>query len=198
MEATEKSPSAPSVVDETEAPADPARLSEVVKTHYEFIWRTLRRLGLPPSAADDATQQVFLIVSRRLGTIAVGAERTFLYRTAVRVTCDARRAHNRQLKRTSDEEVGTLADPTPNPEELTDQKRARVLLDQLIAGLDEELQEVFVLFELDRMPIPEISELLGIPPGTCSSRLRRAREDFKEALKRMQARQAHQEGKART
>ena len=36
--------------------------------HYDFVWRVLRRSGLAPAAADDATQQVFLVVGRRVAS----------------------------------------------------------------------------------------------------------------------------------
>jgi RNA polymerase sigma-70 factor (ECF subfamily) len=166
------------------------RIKALVEAHYDFIWRSLRRRGLPPEAADDAAQQVFMVASRRLDDLVQGAERSFLYRTAVRVGSDARRGHLRQAARSSPEDVTQAIDPTPNPEELTDRKRARALLDKLLETLDEDLREVFVLFELDGMGVPEIASLLGIPQGTCASRLRRAREAFKDGIKRLHARQA--------
>jgi RNA polymerase sigma-70 factor (ECF subfamily) len=166
-------------------------------SQYDFIWRALRRLGLPAQAADDAAQQVFLVFSRRIEDVAEGAERTFLYRTAVRVACDARRTHARHAARSSGDEVATLADPSPNPEELTDRKQARALLDALLDTLDDDLREIFVLFELDRLPMPEISELLALPEGTCRSRLRRAREAFKDALERMRSKHAHNQARSR-
>jgi len=44
---------------------------------------------------------------------------------------------------------------------------------------------VFVLFELEGMTTPEIAELIGIPLGTAASRLRRARETFREAASKL-------------
>jgi RNA polymerase sigma-70 factor (ECF subfamily) len=174
-------------------PLDPAqtkRIHTLVQTNHAFIWRTLRRLGLTAEAADDAAQQVFLVASRRLDDIVVGAERTFLYRTAVRVACEARRGHERRASRTASEDVSEVVDPTPNPEELTSRKRARAMLDEVLAELDDDLREVFVLFELDGMSVPDIATLLATPQGTCASRLRRAREAFKEGLGRLRARHA--------
>jgi RNA polymerase sigma-70 factor (ECF subfamily) len=43
---------------------------------------------------------------------------------------------------------------------------------------------VFVLFELEQMTKSEVASLLGIPVGTAVSRLRRAREQFRDALRR--------------
>ena len=59
-----------------------ARSRALVLEHYEFIWRLLSRLGVPRAEAEDATQQVFIVASQRLGDIPPGRERTFLYGTA--------------------------------------------------------------------------------------------------------------------
>ena len=186
--------SEPVPVDEA---AQKRRLVAIVRSDYDFLWRTVRRLGLPPEAADDAVQQIFLVVSRRLPEIAVGAERTFLYRTAVYVVRKARHTHVRSARRSADVDVTNAADPTPTAEELTDRKRARAILDELLLELEDPIREVFVLFELDGLSIPAISEILGVPIGTCSSRLRRAREAFEEGIARIRAKQAFDQRRAR-
>src|SRR5205814_7837271 len=55
-----------------------ARITAIVRAHHDFIWRLLRRLGLPQASADDATQQVFCIAARRVADIAPCSERSFL------------------------------------------------------------------------------------------------------------------------
>ena len=65
---------------------DPARLERVVRADYRFIWRLLRRFGVPQSHAEDAAQQVFLIVAERLQDIAPGRERSFAFGTALRLS----------------------------------------------------------------------------------------------------------------
>jgi RNA polymerase sigma-70 factor (ECF subfamily) len=177
---------------EAEAPRarrnDEERFVRIAVDHYDFVWRVLRRAGLPPSAADDATQQVFLVASRRVADIAEGAERAFLYRTASLIALDARRRRARRRESAEEPAVLGAADPAPGPEELTERKRMRALLDEAMSDLDDDLREVFALFELDAMPVPEIAALLEIPEGTCASRLRRAREQFKAIVARLQAR----------
>jgi RNA polymerase sigma-70 factor (ECF subfamily) len=69
-----------------------------------------------------------------------------------------------------------------------EQRRARHLLDEILDGLELDVRTVFVLFELEELTAPEISELLGIPIGTVASRLRRAREDFRSELTRRTSR----------
>lgn len=146
------------------------------RAHHELIWRTLRRLGLSPEAAADATQQAFLIAAERLDDIRSGSERAFLFGTAVRLAKTTFRANRRfQL----DENMDARPDPAVRAEELTDQKRAREVMDRILARLEPDLLTVFVLFELEGMSAPEIAPLVGIPVGTVASRLRRAREAFR-------------------
>ena len=161
------------------------RLRAVVVAHFDFVWRQLRRIGVPPSDVDDAAQQVFLVAADRLDDIASGSERAFLFGTAVRVATTARRQRARERP---DNTTDSATDPTPLPDELTDQKRARELLDVLLDGLDEDVRAIFVLFELEGMKLVEIAALVGAPLGTVASRLRRAREQFDALLRRYEAR----------
>lgn len=163
--------------------ADPARVRQMLDAHYDFIWRSVRRLGIRADMVEDAVQQVFLVASRKVGEIAEGSEKSFLFGTALRVASDARkRAHVRREVATDalDDEAGSA----PTTEELVDQRRARALLDAVLEEMELELRTVLVLYELEEMSTPEIAELLGIPLGTAASRLRRARADLEDRVKR--------------
>ncbi len=177
---------APGLVD---GRSDPARLRVLVDDHFEFIWRSVRRLGVPAADADDAAQQVFMVASRRLGEIEPGKERSFLFGTALRVAAEHRRsiARRREAPSVEREDPG---DPGPGPDELTDRRRARELLDAILSALDLELRTVFVLFEIEELAAHDIAKLLGVPAGTVASRLRRAREEFQSAVKRWRARES--------
>lgn len=166
--------------------ASPARLRELVDTNFDFIWRSLRRLGISPADADDGAQRVFVVASRRLAEIEPGRERSFLFGTACRVAREIRRSAARRPEAAL-EDVD-VADPAPDPEEFADRKRTRALLDVVLDSLPLESRTVFVLFELEEMSAPEIALLLDVPPGTVASRLRRARELFRAAALRLRAR----------
>ena len=88
---------------------------------------------------------------------------------------------------TGGEEVD-VRDSRPGADELIDRRRARELLEELLESLDLDLRAVFVLYELEGLTTPEIARCLELPVGTASSRLRRAREEFRAALTRHQAR----------
>lgn len=163
------------------------RLRAIAEAHYDFIWRLLRRLGVPADATDDATQEVFMVAMRRVEDIQTGAERSFLFGVALRVASDRRRARARCREVVTDVEPDGRAS-APGPDELTDQRRAREALDELLAAMQEDLRVVFVLYELEGMTTGQIADLANIPVGTAASRLRRARDEFRQLVQRLRAR----------
>lgn len=169
------------------ATPDARRTEAFVREHYGFAFRVLRRAGLSPEDADDAAQRVFLIATERLDAIREGSERAFLFRTAAHVASKAHRARRRRPDAPGLEEADAPND-APSPEDLLDQRRARDVLDAILAELPEELSAIFVLFDLEGLKKHEVAEALGIPPGTVASRLRRARELIEAKVARLHAR----------
>ena len=66
-----------------------------MQRHLELVWRMLRRMGLSPPDADEAAQDVFWVLARRLDDVPVRAEKSFLVSTALRVASDRRRRGRR-------------------------------------------------------------------------------------------------------
>ena len=158
-------------------------MQSLVETHYEFVWRSLRRLGIQEADAEDVVQEVFLTASRRLDDILPGKERAFLYRTAMNHAAHARRSRGRR-RETTELDAEERPSQAPSPEDLADRSRARTLFYQLMEELSAEQRAVFSLYELDQMTMAEISDTLDIPIGTVASRLRRARATFAKGLDR--------------
>ena len=163
------------------------RLRAMVGEHFDFIWRSLRRLGVPEAEVDDCAQQVFWVAARKLDDIVAGSERPYLFSTAMRVASDARRSRTRR-REVHEDDAGEVSDPAPDPEQIADRRRARAMLDEVLDALPMELRAPFVLFELEEMPTAEIGAMLELPAGTVASRLRRAREEFQKIAARLQAR----------
>jgi len=165
-----------------------ARLASLAREHFSFIWRSLRRLGVPPSSVDDAAQQVFEVAARRLADIEPRREKAFLFKTALLVATEARRLSAERRARLAESDIETLHDAGPTPEESALRGEKRVLLDRVLRALELELRTVFVLYEIEELEVGEIAELVGIPRGTAASRLRRAREAFHAEVSRLRAR----------
>src|SRR5262245_39400681 len=162
------------------APADRSRLEQMFAAHHALVWRTLRRRGLDPDAAADATQQTFLVAAERLPDINRDSERAFLVGTALRVAFAwGRKTVRWQLDEDMDRRIGTARS-------VLDEQTAIQLCDLALSKVDPELAEIFVLFELEDLTSPEIAALLEIPLGTVASRLRRAREQFRIVVSRIE------------
>jgi RNA polymerase sigma-70 factor (ECF subfamily) len=162
------------------------RLRREVRENYEFLWRSLRRLGVAQPSVEDAVQQVLVVFARRLGDIRPGAERAFVFATATRVAADWRKKQSRSREAADSEALDLQASEAPSVEQLIDQRRARELFDRVLDLLPDDLRAVFILYELEEMTMATIGEMLGLPPGTVASRLRRARAMFESAADRMQ------------
>lgn len=162
-------------------------LEALFEAHYADVWRLLRRFGVRPAELDDAAQEVFWVAARRLADIRAGRERAFLYGVALRVASNVLRREKARPAATDLDSLPELRDKGPSPEQELEQRQARDLLDAVLLGLPLELRSVFILAELEGVPVKEIAELEEIPLGTASSRLRRAREEFSAAAKRLRA-----------
>ena len=166
--------------------AKDGRLLALVTEHHAGVWRFLRRLGLAPDEADDALQEVILIVARKLAGVRPGTEPAYLYGTAARVA----HGHWRRRARRAEVavEVNEISNAQPPLDSLVEQRQRRALLDELLALMPGDLRTVFVLYEIEGLTMAEIAEVLDIPPGTVASRLRRARADFEQRVARIEAR----------
>jgi RNA polymerase sigma-70 factor (ECF subfamily) len=167
--------------------ADPVRLRTMVTEHFDFVWRSLVRLGVPRRDAEDALQQVFLVAARKVDLIEPGRERAFLFATALRLASRARRTLLRR-REVLDGVAREQADPSASVDERIDETRARAVALEILEAMPLDLRAVFVLFELEQMTMVEIAKLLELPAGTVASRLRRARELFQASVRRLSAR----------
>jgi RNA polymerase sigma-70 factor, ECF subfamily len=171
--------------------AQPAlHFREVYDEHFAFVWRSLRRLGIREDDASDLVQEVFVVVHRKLCEFEGRSKiTTWLFGICMRVARDHRQSAPVRREVATEATVLTeREDPTPDAGAELDRRRRRDLLERILDELPEDQRTVFVLFELEAMAGQEIAELLEIPTGTVHSRLRLAREGFRRAVARAEAR----------
>ncbi len=161
------------------------RLRSIVGEHYPSLWRFLRRLGVPEADAEDAAQKCLCVVARRIDDIAPGKDKAFLFAVALRVAKAMRRERRFGTDAGDDERLAELPSMGPDAAQQLDERRARAVLDALLASLPLDLRTVFVLYELEELTMAEIARALDLPMGTVASRLRRAREAFEELSRRV-------------
>lgn len=162
------------------------RMRRVVDAHFDFVWRVLRRMGIPERDADDAAQQCFLVFVKRQSAVTEKEERSFLFQTALRIASNERR-RTRRRREDGEAELPFLVDPD-RPDELAEQRWARQRLDELLDTMPDDLRVAFVLFELEGFTLRDMGSILGIPQGTAASRVRRARDHYDRCIKQLQAR----------
>ena len=155
----------------------------IYEEHYRTVWRTLRRLRVAESEIVDATQDVFVVVHRRLDEFEGRSQlRTWIIGICRRVASDYRRRPRAQREViTGASEIERLVD-TKSAAAVGEQTQRAELARALLDRLPEEQREVFILFELEQLSGEEIAAELGIPVGTVRSRLRRARDAFRREV----------------
>lgn len=155
--------------------------------YADYVWRSLRRLGVHSSDLPDATQDVFLVVHRRIDSFEYRSKpKTWIFGIALRVAKLYRRKGARQRARIATDETSLVCSRS-TPEEANAHLQAAALVQGMLDGLDDDKREVFVLVELEHLSVPEVAEAVGIPLNTAYSRLRLARAEMEESLKRHNA-----------
>ncbi|HET9934217.1 MAG TPA: sigma-70 family RNA polymerase sigma factor [Polyangiaceae bacterium] len=168
---------------------EPPELGEIYEAHFDFVWRSLRRLGVPEAEVEDAVHDVFLIAHRKLPEFeGKSTHKTWLFAIALRVAQNQRRSLGR--RRVADVDADAVADAEASPDVQTERSRGIELGMRLLNELDQDKRVVFILAELEQLPASEIGAALGIPLFTVYSRLRAARRAFEAALARERARGA--------
>ena len=166
-------------------------LATVHAEHVEYVWRCLQRFGVRDADLEDALQEVFVVVHRRLDSWdGSAALRTWLFGIALRVAAAFRRkAHRRHERIVEDPLAGRAAPEEESPERLAADGEARARLIEILDAMDLEKRAVLVMFEVEGLSCPEIARTIGIPVGTVYSRLDAARREFRERAERAIRRQ---------
>lgn len=169
---------------------------QVFDTHLPFVWRNLRRLGVPHAQVEDAAQDVFLVVHRRWETWdpARSTLETWLFGIVLRVARNYRRSQQRLLawilparSRGKLPDVATAAD---GPAEILARRETVAFFERALAQLDDTKRAIFLLVDVEQLPVPEAALALGINLNTAYWRLRKARLAFQKVVARMRSRES--------
>ncbi|MHB1533901.1 MAG: RNA polymerase sigma factor [Acidimicrobiales bacterium] len=151
---------------------DREALEQLLRGQYDPIYAVCRRMTGNDDDAADATQDAVIAVARGLRSFD-GRSRfsTWVYRIAVNASIDELRRRSRRPSVGLDELSVADTAPGRNPESSVDV----VDVDAALRRLAPDFRAVVVLRELCGLDYAEISEILGLPPGTVRSRISRGR-----------------------
>ena len=154
----------------------------VYRDHLDYVWQSLRRLGLPAADLEDLAHEVFLVVHRKLGEYdATRPIKPWLFGIAFRVASDHRKKLARRGEQADDStDMRAASDASPEAQAVT--RQAIELARRALASVDDEARAVFILAELDGVAVTEVATSLEIPVNTAYTRLRRARLAVANAL----------------
>jgi RNA polymerase sigma-70 factor (ECF subfamily) len=149
------------------------------RDNFAFVWRVLRRLGIPVAQLEDAAQEVFVIVHRRRDRWTHGSARSWLFGIARRVAADVRRGNRR-----GDRRLRAVADAVQPRRDPSGRMEAADFVARVLEAMDPDKRIVFVLADIEGLTAQEIGEALDVNVNTIYARLRAARRLFKDARAR--------------
>ena len=160
-------------------PAEQARLvpnfDAIFAGYSRFAWRAFARLGVQSRDLPDVCQEMFLVVHRKLPEFdpGRGSLRAWVYGICVRVASDYRRRHPNRREAPLDQQPSLAVQP--GQDAALQDRRAWSKLARVLGELDAPKREVFVLYELEALPMAEVAAVLACPLQTAYARLHAAR-----------------------
>ncbi|MEM7152857.1 MAG: sigma-70 family RNA polymerase sigma factor [Myxococcota bacterium] len=168
-----------------------AKIEQIYRDHYAFVWRILRRLGAP--AVDDAVQEVFVVMHSRWQEFDLSnGARPLLYGIARKVAAQQRRKHERQPPA-----LALVRDAMVDPEENSARAEAARVIEATLERMDERKRMAFVLVDIEGMSVPEVARCQRINLNTAYARLRAARQSIQQSVRRHRAREESDHVRAR-
>ena len=155
---------------------------QAFQSQLDYVHRTLRRLGAPPSEVEDLAQDVFLALRGSWQKYDPNRPlRPYLFGVAFRITS----AHHRKRHREVALGIVDTDDTRPGPEDVLHAKQALRLVLLALERIPLPRRAVLVMRELDDVPVNEIASALAIPLFTTYSRLRKARRELAVNMRRL-------------
>jgi RNA polymerase sigma-70 factor (ECF subfamily) len=174
----------PAASDELTATDEPPDFTAIFDQHFDYVWFTLRRLGVESRDLDDLAHDVFIQVYQHLDRYdSARPLRPWLFGFACRLASDYRRLARHRRERLDEPRDGVDAAPSAAERMVT-----RQMLDlawTALEQLDLDRRSILVLHDVEGYSIPEVAEVVGIPLNTAYSRLRLARDQFAKAVQRL-------------
>ena len=153
---------------------------EIYHDYVEFVWRVVRRRGVPEHDVEELVHETFLVVHRRLPFYEPRASlRSWIFAIARGVVSNHRRGRRRAAEREMNCE---LPDSPETPEDAYRRQQLAKDVDEFLGMLDTEKAAVFTRCDIEGLRAADVAELLGISTNLVHTRLRAARIRFRTFL----------------
>jgi len=151
------------------------------RQELDYIYRTLRRLGVSSWELDDLAQDVFLALRRSWTEYDQQRPlRPYLFGIAFRLAS----AHQRKHKREIASGMVEANDDGAWPDAVLQSKQAREIVLAALERIPLPRRAALVMHDLDHVPVADIAAALAIPLFTVYSRLRKSRRELEAAVRR--------------
>jgi RNA polymerase sigma-70 factor (ECF subfamily) len=152
---------------------------EAFEHEFDYIIRTLRRLGVARDDVEDLAHEVFLVLYRAWEKYDPARPlRPYVFGITFRVAAN----HVRKRRREVAQAVVEVEDLQPGPERLLETTKARALVLSALERVPLQRRAVLVMHDIDQLSMREIAANLSIYRFTGYSRLRKARKEFASAV----------------
>jgi RNA polymerase sigma-70 factor (ECF subfamily) len=155
---------------------------DAFQREFNYLCRVLRRLGVRSEDLEDDLHEVFLVLNRKWADFDASRPlRPYLFGIAFRVVAARKRRQQREVVELFEETAGDAV----HPDEALEAARTRDLVLAALSRIPLKRRAVFVMHDIDEVPMREIAEALSFPLFTGYSRLRKARREFEAAVKEL-------------
>ena len=163
---------------------------EIYRQWFHRVERWILALGAPSAELEDWTQEVFVIVRRKLAEFDGKNLSGWLYRITTRTASDFRRRawFRRLFFQAGPVELDGLTDPQAGPAAVLESKEERRTLLEVLGRMEESRRMVLVLSDIEGMSGEEIAATTGCKLPTVWTRLHRARKEFVALVAQLEAR----------
>ena len=163
------------------AEGDTAAATTLVQRHIAQVGRFFSNKVADAMDTEDLVARTFEICAQKLGSFRGDSRfRTYLFGIAHNVLRDYVKRRSRQPD--LDFEITMIKDIAPSPSVVVGERKEQTLLLEAMRSIPVAYQVALELAFFEELTQAEIAELLGVPPGTVASRIRRGKQQLLERL----------------
>ena len=157
---------------------DADAFEQVYRAHCRFVYNVAWRVLGSREDAEEATQEVFVAIYRKLGSFSFESSlRTWIYRITVNTALNFAKKRSRYTDRNIPYEDGRHDSAAPNAaDEVIEKENREQLVDAMLSALNPDQRACLVLRVMQDLSYEDIARTLNININTVRTRIKRARE----------------------